>query len=71
MKNMKVSMKLITGFLIVVILAAAVGALGIFSLLSAAENTALLAERTEIAIISARMNRNIQAQRAGFRGAAV
>ena len=71
MKNMKVAVKLVTGFLIVTLLAVAIGAVGIFSLTSSAENTALLAERTEIAIIAARMNRNVQAQRAAFRGAAV
>ncbi len=58
-------------FLIVTLLAVAIGATGIFSLMSAADNTALMAERTEIAIIAARLNRTIQAQRAAFRGAAV
>ncbi len=71
MKNLKVSMKLIVGFLITIVLAVAIGLVGIFSLTASADNTALLAERTEIAIIAARMNRNIQAQRAAFRGAAV
>ncbi len=71
MKNLKVSMKLILGFLMITLLAVVIGTLGIFSLTSAADNTALLAERTEIAIIAARMNRNVQAQRAAFRGAAV
>ncbi len=71
MKNMKVSMKLISGFLVMIVLAVAIGLTGIFSLTSAADNTALMAERTEIAIIAARMNRNIQAQRAAFRGSAV
>ena len=71
MKNLKVSMKLTVGFLIVTVLAIAIGVAGIVELTSAADNTALLAERTEIAIIAARMNRNIQAQRAAFRGAAV
>ncbi len=71
MKNLKVSMKLTVGFLLITVLAVIIGAVGFFSLTSAAENTALLAERTEIAIIAARMNRNVQAQRAAFRGAAV
>ena len=71
MKNMKVSLKLIVSFMIVMVLTVAIGLMGIFSLTSAADNTALLAERTEIAIIAARMNRNVQAQRAAFRGAAV
>ncbi len=71
MRNMKVATKLIAGFLIVTILAVAIGAVGIFSLTSAADNTALMSDRTEIAILAARMNRTIQAQRAAFRGAAV
>ncbi len=71
MKNMKVAMKLIIGFMIVTLLAVAIGVVGIFSLTSAAENTAVMSDRTEIAIIAARMNRNVQAQRAAFRGAAV
>ncbi len=71
MKNMKVSMKLIVSFLVVTALAVTIGAVGIFSLTSAADNTALLSDRTEMAIVAARMNRNIQAQRAAFRGAAV
>ncbi len=71
MKNMKVSMKLIVSFVIVTILAVAIGALGIISLRTAANNTAVMATRTEIAIATARMNRNVQAQRAAFRGAAV
>ena len=71
MKNMKVSKKLIVSFVIVIVLAAVIGVVGIFSLTSAADNTALMADRTEIAIIAARMNRTVQAQRAAFRGAAV
>ncbi len=71
MKNLKVSMKLTISFLIVTVLAVAIGVVGIVELTSAADNTALLAERTEIAIIAARMNRNIQAQRVAFRGAAL
>ncbi len=71
MRNMKVATKLIIGFLIVTILAVAIGVVGIFSLTSAADNTSLMSDRTTIAIIAARMNRNVQAQRAAFRGAAV
>ncbi len=71
MRNMKVAAKLIAGFLIVTLLAVAIGVVGIFSLTSAADNTALMSDRTEIAILAARMNRTIQAQRAAFRGAAV
>jgi methyl-accepting chemotaxis protein len=71
MKNLKVSMKLIVSFLLITALAITVGIVGIFSLTSAANNTDLLAERTEIAIIASAMSRNIQAQRASFRGAAV
>ncbi len=71
MKNMKVSMKLIVSFLIVTVLAIVIGVVGIFSLTTAADNTATLAQDTTVAIASARMNRNIQNQRAAFRGAAV
>jgi methyl-accepting chemotaxis protein len=70
MKNMKVSVKLIVSFMIVALLTVGIGVTGIFTLRSAAANTALLSDRTTIAIASARMNRNVQAQRAAFRGAA-
>ncbi len=71
MKNLKVRVKLIVSFLILLALAIVVGAVGIFSITSAAAETALLSDRTHIAILSARLNRNVQAQRASFRGAAI
>ncbi len=71
MKNMRVSMKLIVGFLIVTVLAVGIGVLGIFTLTSSANNSATMADATTMAIAAARMNRNIQNQRASFRGAAL
>ncbi len=71
MKNMKVAVKLIVSFLIVAAMAVAIGVVGIFTLTAAADNTALLSDETTIAIDAARMNRDVQAQRASFRGAAV
>ena len=71
MKNLKVSMKLIVSFLIVTALTVVIGVLGIFSLNTAADNSGTMADATDMAIAAARMNRNIQAQRASFRGAAV
>ncbi len=71
MKNLKVSVKLIVSFLIVTALTVVIGALGIFSLNTAADNSGTMADATDMAIAAARMNRNIQAQRASFRGAAV
>ncbi len=71
MKNLKIRVKLLGSFIIVVVLAVVIGLVGIFSLTSAADNTALLSDRTTIAIVAARLNRNVQAQRAAFRGAAI
>jgi CHASE3 domain sensor protein len=57
MKNMKIKTKLITGFLIIAVLTAIVGGVGIFSLNSTASETALLNERATMAILSARLAR--------------
>lgn len=69
MKNLKIRAKLIGSFMVTILLTAVIGLVGILSLNTAADNTALLNDRTNIAIISARMGRNVQQQRAAYRGA--
>ena len=70
MKNMKIRVKLITGFAVAIALAIVIGVVGIVSLTTAASNTALLNDRTTIAILSGRLAENVQEQRAAYRGAA-
>ena len=53
----------------IVFLAGVIGLVGIASLTTSAQNTALLNERTNMAIMSARMERNIHQQQAAYRSA--
>lgn len=69
MKNLKIRMKLIGSFMVTILLTAVIGLVGIISLNTASDNTALLNDRTNMAIMSARMGRNVQQQRAAYRGA--
>lgn len=69
MKNLKIRSKLIVSFAITIVLTAIIGFVGIISLNSSADKTALLNDRTNMAIWSARMGRNAQQQRAAYRGA--
>ena len=70
MKNIKIRMKLLLGFMITVLLAVIIGIVGVASILGLRNNTMLLNERTSTAIISERLARNVQQQRAIYRGAA-
>ena len=71
MGNIKMKCKLIASFMIMVLFTVLVGVIGIISLQTSANNTALLNERTHMAIMSARLERNVHQQRAAYRGAAV
>ena len=71
MRNIKIKIKLIVGFTVTVLLTIMIGIVGIVSLNTSADNTVLLNERTNMAIMSARLERNVHQQRAAYRGAAV
>ena len=68
MKNMKIKTKLVAGFLLIALLTAIVGVVGIFSITDAAAETQLLNERATMAILSARLSRNVNQQRAAYLG---
>jgi methyl-accepting chemotaxis protein len=68
MKNMKIKTKLITGFLIIAVLTAIVGGVGIYSLIKSSNETQLLNARATMAIISGRLSRNVNQQRAAYLG---
>ncbi|MDR2771479.1 MAG: methyl-accepting chemotaxis protein [Clostridiales Family XIII bacterium] len=68
MKNLKIRTKLLTGFLILVILTALVGGVGIYSLTNTSSETQLLNARATMAILSARLARNVNQQRAAYLG---
>ncbi|GHU80191.1 methyl-accepting chemotaxis protein [Clostridia bacterium] len=70
MKNMKIRVKLILGFMLVVALAIVIGLVGIFSLLSAKDDTALLNTRANIGIYANEALATISEQRVVARGAA-
>ncbi|MDR1570934.1 MAG: MCP four helix bundle domain-containing protein, partial [Clostridiales Family XIII bacterium] len=65
---MKIKTKLLTGFIIMVVLTAAVGCVGVYSLTTSSTNTQLLNNRATMAIMSARLSRNIHQQRAAYLG---
>jgi methyl-accepting chemotaxis protein len=69
MKNLKISLKLLISFGIVILLTIAVGVTGILFLQDSSNDTAQLNTRADAAIVSARLNRNIQQQRSCFRDA--
>ena len=71
MRNTKIKVKLIAGFMMMTLLAGIVGFVGIAALITSAENTALLNERTNMAIMSARLERIVYQQRSAYRGATV
>ena len=71
MRNAKIQVKLIAGFVVTTLLAGLVGFVGIAALTTSAANTALLNERTNMAIMSARLESIIHQQRAAYRGATV
>ncbi|MDR2087897.1 MAG: methyl-accepting chemotaxis protein [Clostridiales Family XIII bacterium] len=68
MKNMKIKTKLVAGFLLIALLTAVVGGVGIRSLRTMSSETQLLNARTTMAIISARLARNANQQRAAYLG---
>ncbi|MDR1246643.1 MAG: methyl-accepting chemotaxis protein, partial [Clostridiales Family XIII bacterium] len=68
MKNMKIKTKLVTGFLLLALLTAIVGGIGIYSLRVTANETQLLNERATMAILSVRLARNVNQQRAAYLG---
>jgi hypothetical protein len=70
MGNMKIKAKLLMGFLIVALLTAAVGGVGIYSLKAASNETQLLNERAAMSILSVRLARNVDQQRAAYLGMA-
>ena len=70
MKNIKMRMKLMISFMIIVMLAVVIGGVGVLSLNTLKDDTQLLSSRTDTVITSARIGRNIQQQRAAYRGAA-
>ena len=69
MKNIKIRIQILLGFMGTVLLAVFIGLVGIFSLGTLRDNTELLNERTHMAILSARLERNVQQQRVSYRGA--
>lgn len=71
MKNMKIKVKLLVGFLIIALLAGVIGVVGIFGLLSTAEDAQSINDRSSNAVRSARLVRNAYQQRADIRGAAM
>jgi methyl-accepting chemotaxis protein len=68
MKNMKIKTKLVTGFLVIALLTAIVGAVGIYSLSTSSAETQLLNDRSTMAILSVRLARNVNQQRAAYLG---
>jgi len=70
-KNMKIKTKMIMGFLLIVVLSLIIGILGILSVRDAADRTQLLATRANLAIESARLNENANAQKAAYVGASL
>jgi|GEM_PF-3452080 len=71
MRNAKIQVKLTASFMVTVLLAVVIGLVGIAALTASVANTDLLNERTNMAIISARLERNVHQQRAAYRGATV
>jgi methyl-accepting chemotaxis protein len=69
MKDLKISLKLFISFGIIILLTIAVGVTSIFFLQDSSGDTAKLNTRANGAIISARLNRNIQSQRSNYRDA--
>jgi methyl-accepting chemotaxis protein len=69
MKDLKISLKLFISFGIIIVLTIAVGVTSIFFLRDSSGDTAQLNTRADGAIISARLNRNIQSQRSNYRDA--
>jgi methyl-accepting chemotaxis protein len=70
-KNMKIQKKLLTGFIIVAMLAAIVGGVGIFASVSLSNSGDVLGMRSSMGIESARLNSNLQQQRTSLRGYAI
>jgi len=70
MKNMKIRTKLMISFMISFLLVLVIGTVGMVSLRTMEENTDLLNNRTNIAIMSARLARNIQQQRKAYNSVA-
>ncbi|GHV05700.1 methyl-accepting chemotaxis protein [Clostridia bacterium] len=68
MKNMKIAVKLIVSFLIVVVLTAAVGIVGIFAATTLTTSGDTLNDRANIGIIGGNMLATIQEQRSALRG---
>jgi methyl-accepting chemotaxis protein len=68
MKNMKIKAKLIVSFMLIVVLAAAIGLTGIISVIHLSGEMSLLNERMDMSITSARMGRDMQGQRAAYLG---
>jgi methyl-accepting chemotaxis protein len=71
MKNMRIRKKLLLGFLLLTLLTAGVGAVGIYAAVSLADDAALLNRSTAAAISSERSLRNVVEERAAVRGAAL
>ncbi|MDR0858611.1 MAG: methyl-accepting chemotaxis protein [Oscillospiraceae bacterium] len=71
MKNLKIAQKLIISFLIVAILAAAVGVVGIVAAQSLTSSGVLLNDRASIGIYSAKLLATVYHQRAAVRGVAL
>ncbi|MDR0952528.1 MAG: methyl-accepting chemotaxis protein [Oscillospiraceae bacterium] len=71
MKNLKVKAKLLVGFLIILVLAVAVGICGIISLTTAGDSITLLNDRQEQTVFNARTNQNVIMIRADIRGVAM
>ncbi|MDR1246661.1 MAG: methyl-accepting chemotaxis protein, partial [Clostridiales Family XIII bacterium] len=68
MKNMKIKTRLVTGFLLIAVLTVIVGGVGIYALRITSDETQLLSSRATMAIMSARLARNINQQRAAYLG---
>ncbi|GHV16448.1 methyl-accepting chemotaxis protein [Clostridia bacterium] len=68
MKNLKIAAKLILSFLIVVVLTAAVGIVGIVAATSLTKSAELLNDRANIGVLSAELLAAIQEQRSALRG---
>ncbi|MDR1574227.1 MAG: MCP four helix bundle domain-containing protein, partial [Clostridiales Family XIII bacterium] len=68
MKNMKIKTKLVTGFLLIALLTALVGGVGVYSITRMSAEADLLNDRSTMAVLSEQLSRNINQQRAAYLG---
>jgi len=71
MKNMKIKSKLMVAFIIVAVMAAIAGCTGIFGLITLNKNEGAMYNQAMVMNNASLSRRNIQAQRAAYRGAAL